>query len=223
MRSDLELDRAVLTQKGERSRERFIAAARQVFERDGFLEARVTDIADLAGFSHGTFYHYFDSKEAVLRVVATDLADRLVPALDAEALAMSSDPTRALVRHANEEFLSQYRAEWRLIEVVEQCEHLDPELRRERLNHRQLHAKITAAAIREQQVAGNVDLRLDPEVAAVALAAIAMRFASLWTSGQLTHCSLTKAANELTTLICNALGLPDDARAHRAKQTRRTI
>jgi AcrR family transcriptional regulator len=41
-----------------------------VFEDTGFLEARISDIADRAGLSHGSFYHYFDSKEQVFREVA---------------------------------------------------------------------------------------------------------------------------------------------------------
>lgn len=41
-----------------------------MFEETGFLEARITDIADRAGLSHGSFYHYFESKEQAFREVA---------------------------------------------------------------------------------------------------------------------------------------------------------
>ena len=36
-----------------------------VFERDGYLEARLTDITAEAHCSTGSFYTYFDSKEAL--------------------------------------------------------------------------------------------------------------------------------------------------------------
>ena len=36
------------TERGRRMRARLLAAAREVFERDGFLEARVTDISAAA-------------------------------------------------------------------------------------------------------------------------------------------------------------------------------
>ena len=51
------------SRKGERTRARLIDAAREVFERDGFLTARIADIASTAGLSQGSFYHYFESKE----------------------------------------------------------------------------------------------------------------------------------------------------------------
>src|SRR5690242_16840281 len=53
----------VLTPRGQRTRAALIAAARTVFERDGFINARITDIAETAGTAHGSFYSYFTSKE----------------------------------------------------------------------------------------------------------------------------------------------------------------
>ena len=58
------------SRKGAQTRARLLEAAKAVFERTGFLEARVSDIAKEAGMSHGSFYHYFDSKEQVFREVA---------------------------------------------------------------------------------------------------------------------------------------------------------
>ena len=59
-----------LTRKGHRTRAALVQAGRQVFEEQGFLNARIGDIAKAAGVAHGGFYHYFDSKEAVFRDVA---------------------------------------------------------------------------------------------------------------------------------------------------------
>ena len=42
-----------------------LTQAKHVFEDSGFLEARISDIAERAGLSHGSFYHYFESKEEV--------------------------------------------------------------------------------------------------------------------------------------------------------------
>ena len=63
--------------KGVRTRARLLEAAREVFERLGFLDARVSDIVEAAGLSHGSFYHYFDSKEQVFREVAETLEAEL--------------------------------------------------------------------------------------------------------------------------------------------------
>src|SRR4051794_2983245 len=67
--ADIDTPERPLTPRGRRTRSALVSAARAVFERDGFVGARVTDIAAHAGVAHGTFYTYFDSKEAVFRDV----------------------------------------------------------------------------------------------------------------------------------------------------------
>ena len=49
----------------ERTRERLLEAARQVFARAGYGGASVDAVAETAGFSKGAFYAHFGSKEAV--------------------------------------------------------------------------------------------------------------------------------------------------------------
>jgi AcrR family transcriptional regulator len=58
-----------LTRRGRRSRLALVEAAKRVFGSDGFLNARVLDIALEAGLSHGSFYTYFESKEEIFREV----------------------------------------------------------------------------------------------------------------------------------------------------------
>ncbi len=50
--------------KDEREAE-ILMSALAVFARQGFAAARISQITDRAGVSHGLFYHYFDSKEAI--------------------------------------------------------------------------------------------------------------------------------------------------------------
>jgi len=64
---------APLTERGARTRERLVTAAREVFEERGFLGTRVAHIAQHARVSYGSFYTYFPSKEAVF----LEVADRL--------------------------------------------------------------------------------------------------------------------------------------------------
>jgi AcrR family transcriptional regulator len=71
------------SRKGVQTRARLIEAAKQIFEENGFLEARISDIAERAGLSHGSFYHYFDSKEQVFReVTETVYAELAAPMTD---------------------------------------------------------------------------------------------------------------------------------------------
>ena len=59
------------SRKGAATRARLVESAKEEFEETGFLETRISDIAKRAGMSHGSFYHYFDSKEQIFREVAT--------------------------------------------------------------------------------------------------------------------------------------------------------
>jgi TetR/AcrR family transcriptional regulator, fatty acid metabolism regulator protein len=59
-------DRSIATEDKRRT---LLAAAVRVFARSGYHGARVGDIAAEAGVAHGLIYHYFDSKEDVLRTI----------------------------------------------------------------------------------------------------------------------------------------------------------
>ena len=81
------------SRKGVRTRARLVDAAKQVFERDGFLDARIVDIAETAGLAPGTFYHYFDSKEQIFREVAEAQEERLTAPPDDAAAEVDPTPT----------------------------------------------------------------------------------------------------------------------------------
>src|SRR5436305_12986276 len=53
-----------------RRRETILDAARQVFLRDGFAAAHMSEIARRAKIAVGTLYLYFDSKDAIARAIA---------------------------------------------------------------------------------------------------------------------------------------------------------
>ena len=82
------------SRKGARTRARLLEAAKQVFEETGFLDARVSDIAERAGLSHGSFYHYFDSKEQIFREIAEMMDERLSEPLASVILAPGAGGTR---------------------------------------------------------------------------------------------------------------------------------
>src|SRR5262245_55422569 len=87
------------SRKGERTRTRLLEAAKQVFEHDGFLAARITDISKRARLSHGSFYHYFDSKEEIFRELAEMQEERLTePAGDGRFAGTPDDSPREQIR-----------------------------------------------------------------------------------------------------------------------------
>lgn len=60
------------------TRERMLAAAADVFAREGYRRATVGAITDAAGTAHGTFYLYFRNKDDALTQVLRDVTDRVL-------------------------------------------------------------------------------------------------------------------------------------------------
>jgi TetR/AcrR family transcriptional regulator len=79
------------------SRAQLLDAAEQIFGLKGFHEATLKEVAELAGFSVGSVYSFFDSKDALFRQVYLRRADQFMPALrtliarDAPALDVLAD------------------------------------------------------------------------------------------------------------------------------------
>ena len=66
------------TPRGERTREAFLDAAKQVFAEKGYFNAKITDISTAAGRSPGSFYNYYDNKESLLEDLAADFIDEVL-------------------------------------------------------------------------------------------------------------------------------------------------
>lgn len=66
-----------LRSRGKETVTRLLRAGQQVVEERGHDDARVDDIVDVAGLSHGTFYLYFRDREdllhSLIRLAARDL------------------------------------------------------------------------------------------------------------------------------------------------------
>jgi AcrR family transcriptional regulator len=60
------------TRKGRATDEAFKEAARVVFARDGYLNAKISDIAAEAGRSAASFYNYYDTKADLLIALAEE-------------------------------------------------------------------------------------------------------------------------------------------------------
>ncbi len=185
-------------------------AAKEIFEEDGFIEGRISDIAERAGLSHGSFYHYFDSKEEIFREVAASVEETLVEPLsgvilDPESRATPQDRLReALRRH-----LESYQREARIIGVIEQMSRYDKEVSALRMERHARSSQQVADSIRSLQEHGLADPNLDPEIASAALGAMTSRFPEMWLVQGAVRCSMDKAVDQLTRLFVNALGLSD--------------
>ncbi len=69
-------------ERGTDTRRRVLDAALQVFAEVAYPEARVEQIAELAGCSRPAFYQYFSSKDDVFWTLATELGEHMVELAD---------------------------------------------------------------------------------------------------------------------------------------------
>jgi len=165
------------TRRGRDTRQGLIDAARTVFEQDGYLDARITDIAAEAGVAHGTFYAHFRSKPEVFLAVMAQLWSRLVVPAPPEGGA-ASPYERVLASHSH--FLTGYRENAGVFAVVEQAAATSEEIQALR---RQVHtdnAGRVARAIRRWQREGVAAADVNPADAATALISMAGRSAYYW-------------------------------------------
>ena len=196
--------------KGLRARARLLDGAKQVFEENGFLEARISDIAERAGLSHGSFYHYFESKEEIFREVAATVDERLSAPLDSVILDSASNaPPRERIREAIRRHLESYRDEARIMGVIEQVSRYDEVVQGPRLVRHNHYRQLVADSIRQLQRRGLADRTLDPTIAAAGLGAMTSRFAEMWFVQGLLDCNFDDGVEQLTTLFVNALRLTD--------------
>jgi len=74
------------------TRDRLIEAARHLFWERGYGAASLADILTSARANSGSFYHFFDSKEALLRAVLASYLDGLEPVVMNPARQSVDDP-----------------------------------------------------------------------------------------------------------------------------------
>ncbi len=79
---------------GEDTRERLVRTAETLLLRDGYCATRVDDVIARAGLSKGSFYHCFDSKEALALAALDRYYDDRVRRLAAGSYAAETDPLR---------------------------------------------------------------------------------------------------------------------------------
>ena len=194
------------SRKGEQSRARLLEAAREVFERDGFLTARISDIAASAGMAQGSFYHYFDSKEQIFRELAEEQERRLVAPPDEPTSVGTGDPVERTIEGDIRRYLERYRDAARLMGVIEQVSRYDEQVSAARMATQQHFADQAEQTVRALQAKGLVAEYLNPTIASDALTVMVARFAELWLVQRYREYDFDEVVEQLTILCVNALG-----------------
>lgn len=199
--TDEKLD--ALTPKARRTRERLILAARAVFERDGFLNARVMDIAVEARVAHGTFYTYFDSKTDIFRAVVTEFS----PGIYQPDTADRSLTRIQRIERGNEQFYRVYLQNLRLMALMEQAATFDEQLHAMRIQLRHRAERQILGLVKRQQQNGTLGGHLDPDMVASALVAMTTHSFYTWHVTESRDYDFDLANKTITYLWANALGL----------------
>jgi len=143
------------------TRERLLAAAREIVEEDGYGGASVMAIAERAGVAAGTLYRHFSSKEELFVELFRTVCDREVAAMRRAAESVDGshvDRLETVLSTFAARALRRPRLAWALL-----AEPVDPLVDAERLAYREHYRSLTAAALRDGIEAGeipqqNVDL-----------------------------------------------------------------
>lgn len=145
--------------RDERVRCQLISSAKVVFERDGFHDARIVDIASSAKVGVGTFYRHFESKVSVFCAVIAQTFDEIH--VGGATRALEPDNPALQIEHANRRYFEQYRSAARLHSLLEQLAPDEPQCREIYLSGRNRAVERIARSIRALQDTGRANPDLD--------------------------------------------------------------
>lgn len=113
-------DKNPKTSRGRETKQRILDAAEAEFGEKGFHEGSISGITQRAGVALGTFYTYFDSKEAIFQALVAYMSRR-IRAWIGERVADASDRLTAerLGIEAYIEFARQHKGIYRIISEAE--------------------------------------------------------------------------------------------------------
>lgn len=194
-----------LSTKAASTRRRLLDAARTVFERDGFIKARVVDIAKAAGVAHGSFYTYFDSKQAIFRAVVADFTEQIYTRGTEEDWAHLTAIQR--IERGNRQFYDTYLGNLRMFELYEEAASYDEQVREHRISGRRRSEERIRKSIERFQEQGVTPQGLNPEIAASCLIAMATHSYYTWHIREERGYDVEEANQTLTYLWASALGL----------------
>src|SRR5580658_2651550 len=83
-------------QRPSATRDRLIESARYLFWERGFAGTSMADLLSHAGVNSGSFYHFFESKEALLRAVLDTYLGGLRPMVVDPAFAQTAEPVERI-------------------------------------------------------------------------------------------------------------------------------
>ena len=117
--------KAPRTERGRKTLRAILDAAAIEFGERGFHDASISGITRRAGVALGSFYTYFDSKDAVFRALVRDMSDQV---RDRVAPGIRAAPDQIAAERAGLlEFLHFVRGHKEIYRIIDEAEFVDPE------------------------------------------------------------------------------------------------
>ena len=195
----------------EEKRRLLLDAAVRVFARKGYHASRVGDIAEDAGVAYGLLYHYFASKEEVLRSVFRETWRALIDTIRSVEDAGDSAPDQ--LRKIAEILLRSWRRDPDLVRVlvleVTRSQHLPGEMD-------EIVESFAAiqAIVERGQAEGSIRADLDAQLASYVFYGAVEEVLTGWVLGRLPDSDedVARAERTLVELVTGGLA-PDRATA----------
>ena len=156
-------DKTPRTERGRRTLRKLLDASADEFGEKGFHEASVSSITRRAGVALGTFYTYFDSKEALFQALVQDLSGQVKVSAGQSVADLKKTETYDafdVEQTALASFLDFAREHKEIYRIIDESEFVDPQAYRA---HYEGTAERILARLREGAARG--ELRDDVEEA----------------------------------------------------------
>lgn len=168
------VDGSILTARGAATRARLLEAAEVVFAEHGWEQASIVKITERASVAQGTFYRYWESKQAIFDDLVEDLNRRVRRAMT-EGAARGANRAEA-ERYGFEGFFRFTAEHPALYRVIRQAEFASPDALR---HHYERIAEGYVEALDAAMGRGEV-APADPELIAYALMGIGELVGMRW-------------------------------------------
>ncbi len=112
------------TDRGRKTLRKLLDASAIEFGEKGFHEASVSSITRRAGIALGSFYTYFDSKDALFRALVADMSDNV--RTSARAAILPDMDALEIERAALTAFLAFAREHKEIYRIIDESEFVDP-------------------------------------------------------------------------------------------------
>jgi AcrR family transcriptional regulator len=163
------------TPKGRRTEAAFLDAARKVFAEQGYLNAKISDIAAAAGKSPGSFYNYYENKEELLQALLEEFSTEV---LESSFKAQGDDPLDG-IRAAVRVYWHTYRKYLAEMVGTFQMSMTDEAFRTRWRDHRSVGIRAVKAGIRSAERSG-YRVRVDHGLLASAIVSVLESFCWVW-------------------------------------------